>query len=239
MEKRVWVGCSGYYYREWRGRFYPPGLRPADWLAYYAERFDTVEINSTFYRSPSRRGLLRWKAQVPERFRFSLKAPRSISHHHKFSKAEKLRAFYDVVGVLAERLAVILFQLPPLAYDPALLERILALLDPTFKNALEFRHASWWRESVFFELSKAGVAFVGVSAPGLPGGLPRTASFAYLRLHGQERWYDYDYSKAELHRWLRALRFAEASEAYVYFNNDRGAAAPRNARLFKSMLEAA
>ncbi|WP_456414033.1 DUF72 domain-containing protein [Oceanithermus profundus] len=240
MEKRVWVGCSGYFYWGWRGRFYPEDAPPSRWFEFYAQRFDTVEMNSTFYRFPTEATVKRWLKKAPERFRFTVKAPRRITHIERMGEPASVAKLYAVLRTLEDRLGAVLFQLPPsLHYSPENLERVLAPLDAGFDNALEFRHPSWWREEVYRALDAAGAVFVSVSAPDLPDDYVETAGRAYLRFHGRTAWYRYRYTDEELAVWARRVRAGAAGVVYAYFNNDPDAAAPHDALAFREMLEGA
>lgn len=240
MEKRVLVGCSGYFYWGWRGRFYPEEMPPAKWLDFYARHFRTVELNSSFYRFPTHKTVSRWRRQAPSGFVYTVKAPRRITHIERFAEPASVTALYQVLAELGEHLGAVLFQLPPsLIYEPKTLTKILELLDPGFDNALEFRHPSWWREEVYDALDGAGAIFVSVSAPQLPADYVETAGKAYLRFHGAKTWYRYEYGSAELADWARRVLAGGASKVYAYFNNDPNAAAPRNALEFEKLLEAA
>ncbi|WP_456410512.1 DUF72 domain-containing protein [Oceanithermus sp.] len=238
MKKRVWVGCSGYFYWGWRGRFYPEDAPPSRWFELYARRFDTVEMNSTFYRFPTEATVKRWLKKAPERFRFTVKVPRRITHIERMGEPASVARFYEVLRALGDHLGAVLFQLPPsLHYSPENLERVLAPLDAGFDNALEFRHPSWWRDEVYRALDAAGAVFVSVSAPGLPDDYVETAGRAYLRFHGRGAWYRYVYSDEELQDWARRVRAGPAKVVYAYFNNDPDAAAPQNALAFRELLE--
>ncbi len=227
------MGTSGYFYRGWRGAFYPEDLPPGRFFDYYQERFDTVEVNASFYRFPTRAAVRRWYREAREGFLYAVKAHREITHLKKFADPVRVRDFYEVVSGLGEKLGPVLFQLPPsFRYRPEHLERILAALDPGFPNAIEFRHASWWDEAVYAALREAGVAFVSVSAPGLPDAFVDTA-FVYLRFHGRRAWYKDDYPEAELLRWAEAAR---GRPAYAYFNNTDLGHAPKNALTFRRLL---
>ncbi|WP_457630999.1 DUF72 domain-containing protein [Oceanithermus sp.] len=240
MEKRVLVGCSGYFYWGWRGSFYPEELPPSRWLDYYARHFQTVELNSSFYRFPTRKTVARWRKQAPAGFVYTVKAPRRITHIERFEEPASVRALYEVLGELGEHLGAVLFQMPPsLSYSDEALARVLAALDPAFDNALEFRHPSWWRSEVYRELDRAGAIFVSVSAPDLPDEYLETGGRAYLRFHGAGAWYRYEYGRGELLDWARRVRNGAAGLVYAYFNNDPNAAAPRNALAFRELLEAA
>ncbi len=227
------VGTSGYFYRGWKGGFYPGDLPLARYFDYYQESFDTVELNASFYRFPTPEAVRRWYREAREGFLYAVKAHREITHLKKFADPSRVRDFYEVVAGLGEKLGPVLFQLPPsFRYRPEHLDRLMAALDPGYKNAIEFRHPSWWNETVYQALRAAGVAFVSVSAPGLPEDYVETA-FAYLRFHGRTAWYRYDYSENELLRWARAAR---GREVYAYFNNTDAGHAPKNALRFRELL---
>jgi uncharacterized protein YecE (DUF72 family) len=232
------VGTSGYFYRHWAGPFYPKDLKTHRWFAFYAGRFATVELNAPFYRFPTASAAQRWHRQAPEGFTYAIKASRILTHLKRFHGTERLAAdLYAVLtGNLKEKLGPVLFQLPPsLHHDPALLETILAQMDFSVVNAVEFRHPSWWRPEVQGRIAGAGAVFVSVSHPGLPDDLVVSAGRVYLRLHGVPV-YRQDYSGAELAAWAERLTKSGAREAWVYFNNDADAHAPHNALTLKKLL---
>lgn len=237
--KRFFLGCSGYFYWGWRGRFYPENLKSKDWLSFYAGIFNTVELNSTFYSFPKRENLKRLKRSVPEGFTFSVKANRSITHLRRFRETEDMieKFYLEVSDGLGNRLGPVLFQMPPsYRYSEDNLERILKQLKGDFINVLEFRHTSWWREEVFSILRSEGVVFCSVSFPGLPEELVETSNKVYIRFHGKEGKYRYRYSKEELKIWAESIRGSGAEEVYVYFNNDYNANAPDNCRELMNLL---
>jgi len=237
---RLHVGTSGWTYDDWAGPFYPEEVKGAERLAFYAERFDTVEVNATFYRLPFRGMIAGWNRRLPPSFHLAVKGPRMVTHYRKLQDfREPLQAFLDRVQEL-RTLRVILWQLPPsLRKDLALLEAFLAALPRQVRHAVEFRHESWWDEGTSALLSRHSAAFVAVSHPGLPGDLVPTADFLYVRFHGLgERLYDYDYSREELGEWVDKVRpHLRDRDLYAYFNNDWKARAPRNAAAFRRMLE--
>ena len=160
MPQRVLVGTSGYNYPEWRGTFYPEKFSTDKMLAYYAERFPTVEINYTFYRMPNEKLLAGWSAGTPEHFSFTLKAPRRITHDAKLQRCEDLtQAFCRTAQTLGPKLGTLLFQLPPtFKQDVPVLRDFLELLPTDIRAAFEFRHASWHDPAVFAELRARNVA---------------------------------------------------------------------------------
>lgn len=235
----VRVGCSGYFYRHWQGPWYPPELPSARWFSFYAEHFDTLEINSSFYRFPSTSAVGRWLRQAPEGFAYTVKAPRLITHRRHFADCgPQLADFYRTIAGLGTHLGCVLFQLPPsLHYSDQMLARILAAMHPDFCNIIEFRHAGWWRQEVFAALRAQGVGFCTVAAPELPDDVIITASDAYLRLHG-DPWYAQDYGEEALAAWATRIRAISAERTWVYFNNDAHAFAPKNAAILRRLLAA-
>ncbi len=235
----VMVGCSGWFYWKWRGLFYPADLPTRDWFRHYANRLDTVEINASFYSWPTVTNVLAWKRQAGRRkFVYTVKVCELITHVKKFKNTKTLvRDFGLIADILGDRMGCFLFQLPPsYRYTKARLNSILDQLDPTRRNVVEFRHKSWWNETVYAAFRKSRTIFCSCSAPTLPDELVRTSDEVYLRLHGPVRWYRHNYSKSELERWAEKIRVSGAKHAWIYFNNDYEAVAPRNAATMRRLL---
>ncbi|HEX8326327.1 MAG TPA: DUF72 domain-containing protein [Hymenobacter sp.] len=234
------IGCSGYHYRHWRGRFYPEKMPMRLWFDYYSQHFRTLELNVTFYRFPQLSFLENWYAQSPPGFRFAVKAPKLITHYKQFNNVQQLLGdFYDTTARgLLEKLGPVLFQLPPrTAYTPERLARILDCLDPAFLNVLEFRHPSWWHPEVYEELARRNVIFCGQSHPLLPDAVVATAPTLYYRFHGVPDLYRSPYSEDFLRRITSEIQAQPGmQEAYVYFNNDIDASAIGNARQMLAMV---
>ena len=225
----ILAGTSGYSYKEWLGRFYPPKLPASKMLAHYATLLPTVEINNTFYRLPGPALLEGWAAQVPPTFRFAVKASRRITHIRRLANVEsETHYLLEILGALRDLLGVVLFQLPPYQRaDLPRLEAFLALLPPGTRAAFEFRHESWLDESIFALLARHGCALCASDVEDSPEPpLPQTAPFAYLRLRRQ------DYDDAALERWLGRLRAGTWERAYVYFKHEDEATGPRLAARF-------
>lgn len=224
----IFIGTSGYNYPEWKGSFYPPDLAAAKMLPYYAARFPTVEINYTFYRMPSEKLLAGWVAQVPASFRFTLKAPRRITHDAKLQKCEQLTAqFCLVAGTLGNQLAALLFQLPPtLKKDLARLETFLDTLPRKAPVAFEFRHPSWFDEEVFAVLRRGDRALCVADSEKLETPLEITADFAYFRLR------DEGYQPADIEEWARRIGPLQSRcrDVYVYFKHEEKGIGPEFAR---------
>ncbi len=239
--KTIRVGCSGWFYRAWKGVFYPNELPQSGWFSYYSSKFNTVELNSTFYNFPKKERVRRWLKEAPDGFIYAIKAPRIITHLKKFRDCEGyLREFYETIEILGDKLGAVLFQLPPsVKKDHDFMRLLASSLSSHFKNAVEFRHISWFDDETRETLTDSGIAMVAVSAPGfegIPGYIFGCPEFSYLRLHGITKWYAYDYSDEELRKIAEAVRKCESNEVYVYFNNDVGASAPRNARRLMEFL---
>lgn len=232
------IGCSGYFYWGWKGKFYPPDLKPNEWFKYYSKIFNTVEINSTFYNFPKKHSLKKWHKEAPENFKFTLKAHKSITHLKRFKNAkEEIENFYDVALTLKEKLGCILFQMPPsFKYSSENLEAVIKNLDKTFKNVIEFRHLSWWNEDVYKKMKENNIIFCSVSAPKLPEDIIQTTKDIYIRFHGKDRWYKYNYSDDELKFYAERLKKFNFENLFVYFNNDFNAFAPFNALKLKEFL---
>jgi uncharacterized protein YecE (DUF72 family) len=230
----VLVGTSGYNYEAWRGSFYPEDLSSKRMLAYYAERFPTVEINYSFYRKPTAKILQGWATQVPERFRFTLKAWQRITHQKRLREpAELLAAFNDVARTLGPRLGTILYQLPPnLKADGPLLRDFLALLPRDLKVAFEFRHQSWFTDETYSALRDAGAALCVAESEELSTPLVRTAPFGYFRLRRL------DYEEPALRKWSDAIRAAGfTDDIFVYFKHEDEARGPAFAKQFLPLVD--
>jgi len=237
---KVHIGCSGYYYRHWQGLWYPADISASRWFSFYAAHFDTLEINASFYRFPTASAVARWRAQAPDGFIYTIKAPRLITHRRRFRNCDaQIAVFYRTLSVLGEKLGCVLFQMPPsLHYTPEALERVLSGLDSGFRNVVEFRHQSWWNDTAISAIAGAGAIFCSVHAPGLPDDIICPDGRIYLRLHGVP-WYRQDYSEAELAAWAARIRESRGREIWAYFNNDDQAHAPFNALIFRDMLQGA
>jgi len=259
---QIHVGTSGYSYADWKGRFYPERVRPVDMLAFYAERFDTVELNVSFYRQPEPAQLEAMAARaaaVNPAFTFALKANRALTHEIAPAWPDEARRFTDAAGVLQAqgRLGAVLVQFP-YSFGYAVpnrrhLDALLQALAP-LPLACEFRNARWLQPRVYEGLRARGVGLVAVDEPQLPGLLPPVVQdmgpCGYVRFHGRNatNWwggdnasrYDYLYPETELREWVPRLEgFSEAKSVYVYFNNHWNAQATENARAFRELLLAA
>lgn len=216
----ILVGTSGYNYPEWKGSFYPADLPAAKFLPYYASRFPTVEINYTFYRMPTPKLIAGWRTQVPAEFRFTLKAPKRITHDRRLRAAdvaESLQGFITAATELGPQLAALLFQLPPnFKKDVGLLNEFLSLLPPKTPAAFEFRNASWLDDAVYDALRARNIALCIADSESWETPLVSTANYAYLRLR------DEGYGDADIAQWAQTARTLSerASDVFVYFKHE-------------------
>jgi len=222
------VGTSGFSYPEWKGSFYPKDLPAREFLAYYGRVFPSCEINNTFYRYPSDETLTQWATAVPAEFRFAVKSHRRITHLKRLADVDGDLAFlFERMRVLGARLGVLLFQLPPsLRYDLARLETFLTQLRPGAPAGVEFRHASWRRDSVYQLLDAHRVSLVIGETDEEDQPREVVGPLSYLRLHKSS------YTEAQLDEratWISA-RLAEGRDVYAYFTHEEGAPAPDYAR---------
>jgi uncharacterized protein YecE (DUF72 family) len=237
MRGAAHVGTSGWQYRDWRGRFYPEKLPQREWLSFYAARFATTEVNNSFYHLPAEGVFGRWRERTPAGFVMAVKASRYLTHLRRLREPdEPVQLLWSRATELGDRLGPVLFQLPP--RFPADLDRLAALLRslPTAMHAaFEFRDPSWHVPAVFAMLEGANAALVWADRPGARVALPVTADWAYLRFH-QGRPGAAGYARAKLRRWADRIAGLPVEDAYLYFNNDPGGAAVRDAATMTELL---
>lgn len=236
------IGTSGWTYDHWRGDFYPQELTKSRWFDFYAEHFNAVEINATFYRSFQDTTYLKWKERSPQGFGYVLKAPKIISHFKLLREVEPdIQAFCTSAALLGGKFQMILLQAAPnLPYDLGLVRSaLLAFPDPN-RVAVEFRDKRWFNQDVEDLLSSVGAAFCNVDSPRQNLTQILTSDRAYLRLHGHEHWYSSNYSDKDLHK-IAAIAYrlvdSGAKHVYIFFNNDFGGYAPANALALKNLLD--
>lgn len=214
----ILVGTSGYNYPAWKGSFYPADLPAAKMLPYYAARFPTVEINATFYRMPTPKTVANWASQVPPTFRFTLKAPKRITHDKRLKDVgETVAAFCAAAGELGPQLAALLFQLPPnFKKNLDVFDRFLETLPPRVCAAFEFRHESWWDDEVYARLRARNFALCIADSEARSTPLVMTADFAYFRLR------DEGYQDADVARWTTVARDLDTGmkDVFVYFKHE-------------------
>jgi len=232
------IGCSGFHYKDWKGTFYPENLPQSKWFDYYCDHFTTLELNVTFYRFPQIAFLQNWYNKSPANFRFSVKAPRAITHYKKFNDVKDLiSSFYETINNgLEEKLGPVLFQLPPsFNYDEQRLERIINNLDSSFNNVLEFRHQSWWQPAIYQTLANHNITFCGMSYPNLPDEVIKNTASVYYRFHGVPNLYRSPYSAEFLQQVIDNVKSSnKTNQGWFYFNNDYDAVGVANA---KQMLD--
>ena len=233
---RILVGTSGYNYAEWKGSFYPDKLPSRKMLPFYAERLPTVEINYTFYRMPTGRLLSGWSDLTPEHFRFTLKAPRRITHEARLRNCgDPTAAFCGAAQTLGRKLGVLLFQLPPsFRKDLSVFDDFLAVLPPGVRAAFEFRHASWHDPAVFERLRSRQLALCIADSGRMTTPLEVTAGYAYFRLR------DEGYRPEDIARWAETIAAGTRGcrEVFVYFKHEDKGKGPEFARQFVEALPA-
>jgi len=238
---RYYIGTSGWSYYSFKGIFYPQELKPRDWLKFYSQYFNTVEINATFYRTPRASTFKKWFEETPPDFVFSIKAPKVITHIKRLREIEEsLELFLKSISPLKEKARVLLFQLPPsLAYDKTLIEDFLKRLPVgNYRCVIEIRHKSFHNEEFAELLRKYKVCLCfSDCGPRYPSWYEvQTADFLYLRLHGSPQLYVSNYEEEELERIAKLIKGFKVEEAYVYFDNTSLGYAVKNALSLKEKL---
>jgi len=237
----VRIGTSGWHYADWAGPFYPEDMAPEDFLGLYARHFSTVEINNTFYRLPAPGTVHHWTSSTPADFRFACKASRYTTHMKKLKEPQAASAkFFAAIGHLGDKCGPVLFQLPGRwQVNAKRLAAFLKVLPAGYRYAFEFRDRSWLCPQVFDLLSRHGAALCAYDLEGFCSPLVDTAEFAYVRLHGPGEAYAGSYDDDNLAVWAdRIGQWAKAGrDVYCYFNNDRHAAAPKNAARLIEMVK--
>ncbi len=229
---KLFVGTSGWNYKHWKENFYPEGLKQKEWLEYYYSKFDTVELNNSFYRIPEEKTFKKWKDSTPENFLFAVKANRAITHYTYLKDLKKVDEFLETASALKKKLGPILFQLPPnYKFHKDVLEAFLKGLPKKHRYTLEFRNKEWWNDEAYDLMKKHNAAFCiyelgDVQTPNIV-----TADFIYVRLHGPHGKYKGSYSTEALEKWNELFQgwMKEGKDVYCYFDNDDSGYAPKNA----------
>jgi uncharacterized protein YecE (DUF72 family) len=225
----LYVGTSGYSYKEWKGSFYPEKIPAKEMLSYYAGRLSTVEINATFYRMPQSSMLENWKEQVPPTFRFSLKAPQRVTHFKRLKETEEeTKYFFETAATLQDQLGVVLFQLPPnMKKDLPRLETFLQQLPLSTRAAFEFRHPTWFDDDVLVVLQDRNMALVVSDTDDMPTThIDKTADWGYLRLRRV------NYSEENLNEWVERINKQQWSDTFVFFKHEDEGTGPKLAAQF-------
>lgn len=233
------VGTSGWNYWHWRGRFYPQFLSNKEWFSYYAQEFNTVEINYSFYHWPQEKTMEKWYQQAPVGFRYSLKLPRTITHLKRLKGVEEdVKRFYELTKILRDKICCHLIQLPPsfrkTEENLKTLEEFMQTLDKRRNNVIEFRHPSWWNKKIYDLMEKYKVCFCSVSGLGMPDEVISTCEILYIRFHGER--YNTRYSTQEIREYARRILESKTKEVCAYFNNDACGYAIENAKELKTYL---
>jgi uncharacterized protein YecE (DUF72 family) len=239
MTRTLHVGTSGWHYDHWQGAFYPKDLASRSWLAYYADRLSTVEINNSFYQLPDRETLQNWRSVTPPRFLFTVKASRYITHMKKLKDAyQSVASFLRRMDELDEKLGPVLFQLPPRwNVNRERLQSFLDGLPEGYRCAFEFRDPSWFHDRVYEMLAAHDAAFCIYELGGQVSPKEVTADWVYVRLHGPDGAYQGRYDTETLAGWMGAFStwMRQGKEVYCYFDNDEAGYAVENALALQAM----
>jgi uncharacterized protein YecE (DUF72 family) len=228
----LYVGTSGYSYKEWKGSFYPDKISPKEMLGYYASRLHAVELNNTFYRMPKPEMIESWKSQVPDNFRFSVKAPQTITHFRRLKDAApQTRIMLKTVAALDQRLGAVIFRLPEeMKKDLKRLESFLKVLPVDTPAVFDFRHPTWFDDEVVELLRSQKRVFCVSDIEELPESYTfKTADWGYVRLR-RER-----YTEAELVRWVKRIKAQKWNDTYVFFKHEDEGTGPTLAAQFVAL----
>ena len=231
----LYVGTSGYSYKEWKGSFYPEKIPAKDMLSYYASRLQAVELNNTFYRLPQKSMVESWKAQVPDNFRFSVKASQRITHFKRLKEAGgETKFMLDTVSALEDRLGVVLFQLPPnMKKDVERLDTFLKELPAETPAAFEFRHPTWFDDDVLALLRSQNRALCVSDTDDMPAShIDKTSDWGYMRLRRVS------YSESDLKEWIARMRAQEWTNTFVFFKHEDEGTGPKLAAQFLNLANA-
>ena len=230
--KDYFIGTSGWQYPEWLGKFYPEKLRKEEMLSFYAQRFNSVEVNYTFNRLPSEKVLKNWIEQTPKTFRFTLKAHKAITHTSHLEPSDILEKFLNAGKVLGSQQGLMLFQFPPwLEADPQSFEDFLKRFPEGTQAAFEFRHKSWFSDEIYSQLKKKNLALCTAKSEKLVTPPVTTADYVYFRLRLVK------YTDRDIAAYADQLRSGSFKAAYVYFKHEEGATGPAFAQMLMDKLK--
>lgn len=237
----LYIGTSGYTYGDWRGIFYPKGVAQKNWLSFYAEQYNAVEINATFYRLFAEKVVAHWRDVTPDEFCFVLKAPKVITHEKVLEAVNgELQQFITSAAVLEHKLAAVLWQFPPSFRKDAMGERFakfLPELPTTISHVFEFRHLSWFSEDIYALLNQFHAGMVVNDSPRLPSQFGKTDSMLYIRFHGPGKLYDSTYSSEQMREWSgKIIPYLGKDNVYLFFNNTMRGQALANANELHELL---
>lgn len=238
---KIFIGTSGWSYPHWINLFYPEEIPRGKWLEFYTKKFDTVELNASFYRLPRKITFENWRKRTPEGFIFSVKMSRYVSHIKKLSSPrESLSKFFDAILPLKEKIPVILIQLPPSLkfYEGIADEFLKELTKNDYGFTLECRNKTWFQDSAYKIFKKYKIALCIADTPQYPYAEEITSDFVYIRLHGHEILYGSNYTEKQLQEWAKKIRKwnKKGMNVYIYFDNDANAYAVHNALRLKEIL---
>jgi uncharacterized protein YecE (DUF72 family) len=237
----LFIGTSGYSYKNWRGQFYPPGVPQKAWLTFYAQHYNAVEINATFYRPFPEHVFAHWYEITPAEFRFVLKAPKVITHEKALDDLDaELQQFVSSIGGLKEKLTAVLWQFPASVQAAPLQERFqkfLGMLPQGIKHVFEFRHASWFTEETYALLNQFHAGFVMNDSPHFQSREVITGQLVYVRFHGSDKLYNSLYSSDQLRAWADKIApYLDRCDIYLFFNNTYAGQALDNAKEMLQLL---
>jgi uncharacterized protein YecE (DUF72 family) len=240
---KIHIGTSGFHYKDWKGAFYPEKINSKEWITYYAKHFSTVELNSTFYRTPSKESIKNWLNNTPKNFLFTIKVSRMITHFLRLKYTEEaMKNFLKIVKPFkrAKKLACLLYQLPPnFKKNREVLEKFLKKIPKEQKNVFEFRHESWNDDETFQLLKEYNASYCIVSSDKYSTHLISTTENVYIRFHGPKDIYSSKYSDEELQEWAKKIKkfLQQKKEVFAYFNNDIHAHAVKNAKKLIELMQ--
>ncbi|HEX4373389.1 MAG TPA: DUF72 domain-containing protein [Puia sp.] len=240
-ENKIHIGTSGWHYDHWKGNFYPKELKDSGLFSYYGKYFSTVEINNSFYRLPSAETFVDWKKASPEKFVFSVKANRYLTHMKKL-KVDKpaIQKFFTSIEKLKEKLGAILFQLPPhWKINAERLDAFISVLPGDHRYTFEFRDHTWYHQEIYDILKKHQSAFCIYELEHQVSPMEITTDLVYIRLHGPGEKYQGSYTDKNLKQWAKKIIAwkKEGKTIYVYFDNDQNGCAPLNAKKLIGYIE--
>lgn len=230
--QKYFIGTSGWQYPEWLGKFYPDKMRKDDMLRYYAERFNSVEVNYTFSRLPRETVLTNWTKQTPKDFRFTLKAHRAITHSKNLAPGDILEKFLKIGKVLGSQRGLLLFQYPPaLQADIPAFAEFLKRIPKYTRAAFEFRHESWFCDDLYALLKNQNLALCAAESETLKTPPVKTADYGYFRLRLT------NYTDKDIAAYARQIRLERFDETYVYFKHEEAGVGPIFAAKLSKMLK--
>ncbi len=241
MKKRIYyIGTSGWSYYSFKVYLYPQDSKPRQWLSIYAKHFNSVEINATFYRTPTEKTFKKWYEETPKDFVFSVKAPKVITHIKKLRDVkDSLKEFLKAISPLKEKAKVLLFQLPPsFKFDPEVIKEFFKLLSKDYYNAIEIRNISFHSDEFIELLKKYEVCLCFSDCAGkYPSWYEvQTTNYLYIRMHGSKKLYVSNYEEDELQELAKKIKSYNIKEAFVYFDNTAEGYAVPNALRLKELL---